>query len=479
MSFRNLLRRFFGRALTSSADPIKHVVVLMFENHSFDQMLGCLKSVYPGLDGVDPANLRSNADSNGRQYSQRPSNDTTVDPDPKHELCHILNSLKNDNGGFVLEYEEEYPNTTPDQRQKIMDYFELGTLPALHELAQHFTICDHWYSSVPGPTWVNRFFVHSGTSLGRVEMPNGSPDPRLYLGYDQNTIYDRLNERHIRWRIYHGDVPQSLLLSHQRRPENAIRYRWLNDFFGDAAGAEEKFPSYVFIEPNYFHFPLEAPQNDDHPPHSTTAAQALLARVYQAIRKNEALWNSTLLVVLYDENGGFYDHVPPPAATPPDKNVSEFAFNQYGVRVPALLISPWVGQGVIPTEFDHTSLLKYLIEKWGLDPLTCRVTKANSISEAILKTPRSNLLKGVPGDQGQNLLAAPAAPTAEIPLNDHQKALLRFTEYLEKESDELAAMKMATVATALPTEAHVVKQRVESYLETQKRKAMVQPGSRP
>src|SRR5260370_19999350 len=114
-----------------------------------------------------------------------------VTPDPMHEHNQILNSLKDGNSGFVSEYEREYPNTTTEQRQRIMDYFGAGDLPSLHELARHFMICDHWYSSVPGPTWTNRFFVHSGTSIGRVQMPGGwEQNPLLYSGYDQNTAYD-------------------------------------------------------------------------------------------------------------------------------------------------------------------------------------------------------------------------------------------------------------------------------------------------
>ena len=243
---------------------------------------------------------------------------TSVQHDPMHELANVLHQLEDDNGNFVLDYSEAYPATTPDERQQIMGYFAPGSLPALHELARHFTICDHWYSSVPGPTWANRFFVHSGTSLGRVQMPEDLNDslrhPGLYFGYDQDTIYDRLNERGVPWRIYHGDIPQSLVLSHQRTVQNARRYEFMDVFFSDARGQEERFPAFCFIEPCYY-WPG---QNDDHPPHTTLRAQALLGNVYNALRQNDRLWNSTLLVVLYDEHGGFYDHVPPPAAVPPD-----------------------------------------------------------------------------------------------------------------------------------------------------------------
>lgn len=355
-------------------DPIRHVVVLMFENHSFDQMLGCFKSVYPQLEGVDPANPRINKDSKGRAYPQRQHADPVVTPDPKHEVEHILNALKNDNGEFVSEYEREYSWTSIEQRQRIMDYFGRGDLPALHMLAENFTICDHWYSSVPGPTWTNRFFVHSGTSLGRVRMADSLfTDPRVYMGYNQDTIYDRLTEKRKIWKVYYGDVPQSLVLEHQRSYDNRQNYEELEQFFEDTKAREDSFPNFVFIEPRYFHLPLLGqPQNDDHPPHATQPAQELLADVYNALRANDDLWNSTLLVVLYDENGGFYDHIVPPAAVPPDAHLTEYGFNQFGVRVPAVLISPWVEKRVVSTPFDHTSLLRYLIDKWSLRRLTNR-----------------------------------------------------------------------------------------------------------
>jgi phospholipase C len=131
-------------------DPIKHVVVLMLENHSFDQMLGALKADFPDLEGVDPATLGTNKDTDGQFYAQATTTNITVSPDPMHELGNVLNQLDNNNGNFVLDYSEVYPSTTSEQRQQIMGYFAPGVLPALHTLAQHFTICDHWYSSAPG-----------------------------------------------------------------------------------------------------------------------------------------------------------------------------------------------------------------------------------------------------------------------------------------------------------------------------------------
>lgn len=449
-----------------AADPIRHVIVLMFENHSFDQMLGCFKEVYPGLEGVDPTNLRSNKDTTGREYFQRQSNDPVVDPDPRHELEHILNQLKDGNSGFVSEYEREYRHTTVEQRQRIMDYFGMGDLPALHELAKHFTICDRWHASVPGPTWTNRFFVHSGTSRGRVEMPGGwDQKPGLYYGYDQDTIYDRLNEQGKNWRIYHGDVPQSLALSHQHAYKNRQRYAWLDCFFDDAKGLADDFPDFAFIEPRYFHVPSESPQDDDHPPHATIPAQGLLADVYNALRANDDLWNSSLLVVVYDENGGFYDHVAPPAAVPPDEYRNQYTFDQLGVRVPAVLISPWVEKRVLSTVFDHTSLLKYLTDKWNLASLTKRVDAANSIAESltVVGSPRTDTPKSVAKPKAMLMAPAPGEVEPEEELNDLQKSLAGLAQLLESETPP--EQKPALMATAaLPFEGQRARQRVDAFL---------------
>jgi phospholipase C len=456
-------------------DPIKHVVVLMLENHSFDQMLGSFKSVFPDLEGVNPASPRSNLDKDRIAYPQAVTTATAVLHDPMHELENVLYQLENDNANFVLDYSEAYPDTTHDERQQIMGYFAPGSLPALHELARHFTICDHWYSPVPGPTWANRFFFHSGTSLGRVQMPEDLNDslshPGLYFGYDQDTIYDRLNEAGKSWRIYHGDIPQSLVLTHQRTVENAKRYELMDVFFSDAKGQEERFPDFCFIEPCYY-WPG---QNDDHPPHTTLRAQALLGSVYNSLRQNDGLWNSSLLAVLYDEHGGFYDHVSPPAAVPPDGHIlPNFSFDRLGVRVPALLISPWVERTTLNSEFDHTSLLKYLTEKWGLGPLTDRVASAQSFGPAIRSTgqPRTDTPSSVP-------IPAVAAPEAMMtagpaePLNAHQKALIAFSEHLEREIQEPVGKPARTAAMMAgpPSQVETAKSRVKMFLAQQKAKA--------
>jgi phospholipase C len=469
---RSRLRRWFS---SSSNGPIKHVVVLMFENHSFDQMLGCCRNV----NGVDPDHLRSNKDSSGREYFQRASNDPIVKPDPMHELEHVLNQIKDGNSGFVAEYEKEYPTTTTAERQRIMDYFGMGDLPVLHELAKHFTICDHWYSSVPGPTWTNRFFVHSGTAKGLVTMPASILDTKYYLHYDQDTIFDRLNQAGKRWRVYFGDVPQSLVLAHQRRPRNAIHYHLIHKFFDDVNAGD--LPDYTFVEPNYF----KGEQNDDHPPHSTMRAQRLLANVYNALRGNKLIWNSTLLIILYDEHGGFFDQISPPAATPPDQHHEEYTFDRFGVRVPAMLISPWVESGVVPTEFDHTSLLRYLTDKWGLGSLTNRVRDANTIANAVRTTgePRVDTPESVQVPPLVPMIAANELPNGAAPDatadelaesdNDLQRSLKIFAEHLEQNELPVEARAITITPDGPLQEEQRAKMKVLAFLTHQKAKAGV------
>ena len=365
-----------------TSDPIRHVVLLILENHSFDQMLGCLKGIYPSMEGVAPAEPRENQDDAGIFYRQSPTTERQMFVDPHHELEHVAVQLENQNDGFVRDFVRAYPDSTSLARNFIMGYYPLDFLPALHALARHFTICDHWFSSLPGPTWPNRFFALTGTSHGRVNMPQDGQhlvDVKGWFEQDQDTIFDRLSEKAIDWKVYFQGIPQTVALCHQRRALNAARYFYMGQFYDDARGAEEDFPQFCLIEPDF----VGSGENDDHPPHDIMKAQKLMADVYNALRSNAALWESTLLVIIYDEHGGFYDHVVPPPAVPPDDHQQEYTFDQYGLRVPAILVSPWVKREVNATLFDHTSVLKYLIDKWHLGPLGRRAAMANSIGIAL------------------------------------------------------------------------------------------------
>jgi len=433
----------------ATENPIKHIVLLMMENHSFDQMLGCLQSEYPDLDGVDmnSDSPRFNLDLAGNKVFQIPTDAQQVQLDPKHENRFVLEQIANRNSSFITDFQKNVPGNTEADRQNIMGYYLLGRLPALHELATNFTICDRWFSSLPGPTWPNRFFALSGTSSGRVLMPEGPLHERLNEMFvqDQITLFDRLNEAGKSWRIYYYDFPSSLLLNRQRLPENLKGYSRVASFFDDVLN-ERQFPAFVFIEPKYF----GADQNDDHPPHNIFKAEKLIADVYNAIRSSADLWESTLLVVAYDEHGGFYDHVEPPSAIPPDDHHEEWTFDRLGVRVPAILVSPFVGKRVEKTVFDHTSLLKYLIELWNLGPLGLRTDSANSLAVAInQEQPRRDT---VPFIRIPYTNLMPERPDLEKEdSSDHHKALHAFAAYLsEKEDVAIAdAIRVATQAAGI------------------------------
>ncbi len=428
-------------------DPIRHVVLLLLENHSFDQMLGCFQGARPdlaNLEGIDPTKtqVNSNRDDIGNSFPQKETLERQMIHDPKHEHPNVVNQLKDHNSGFVRDFIAEYPTSSAEERAEIMGYYPRGFLPALHALAENFTICDHWFSSLPGPTWPNRFFALSGTCSGHIEMPSGMLHPDLNnaaLDQNQDTIFDRLNEGKRTWKVYYYDIPCSLILTHQRRSENLSRYCKIEDFFDkDVQGSEEDFPEFVFIEPKYF----GVDQNDDHPPHNVIKSEKLIADVYNALRSNPDLWPHTLLVVLFDEHGGFYDHVVPPPAVAPDDRLDHkfgFKFDQLGVRVPAILASPYVGKRVEQTIFDHTSLLKYLIDKWNLgkDSLGKRTANANSIQCALLTTPRpdSDMIQFI---RVSNSSLIPTNPGIEREdLSGHHEALQIFAAKLEEEMGEM------------------------------------------
>ncbi|MDD2877505.1 MAG: alkaline phosphatase family protein [Acidiphilium sp.] len=402
--------------------PIDHVVVLMLENNGFDRMLGCMTALHPGLEGVDPAHPHSNPAGPGQPaLFQAETRTRNVERDPRHYLSNSLAQFDHGtNLGFVADFIRTHPNATPEERQEVMGYYPRGFLPGLHTLAEHFVMCDHWFSSMPGPTWINRLFAHSGTSHGHVNEPGGLFSSKLHM-YGQRTLYDELSDAGVAWRIYYGDVPQSLVLSHQW--QHLGGYRRFAHFNDDIAKGD--LAAYTFIEPTYF----GPHQNDQHPPHDIMRGDALIATVYNALRANEALFAKTLLIVLYDEHGGFYDHVVPPKTVPPDEHTEHFGFDLLGFRVPAVLISPMLDPGVISTVFDHTSLLKMASGLWPpVQPLGKRSEQANDPVAALSwrTTPRTELPEAA--------LAPDIQPARVIPALDGFKAsLFGFTHHLERE----------------------------------------------
>jgi phospholipase C len=357
-------------------DNLKHIVVLMMENRSFDHMLGALKAQDPRIDGV--TGTESNPDTTGAAVKVLPLAEfqSQLDPDPDHHFPAVdLQIFNGDNSnprtpnmqGFVKSYFNQQHDV--QQSAKIMYYFTPDKLPVLTTLATEFAVFNGWFASIPGPTICNRAFAHYGTSFGKVGMD------LFYVKEPFKSIYDRMvtaNPAHTSKLYYYDQASSTMeivnLLQHQSE-----LFATYDQFLADCS--QGTLPDYSFVEPNYNDHDGDNGAelaSDQHPDHHVQAGERFIASVYNAIRGNPNLWKSTALLVVYDEHGGIYDHVPPPAcmkdgfvAQPNDTQTGRpFEFDRLGVRVPAILVSPWIAKGTVvkgPQEpggrtFEHASI---------------------------------------------------------------------------------------------------------------------------
>ncbi len=349
-------------------DQLQHIVVLMMENRSFDHMLGSLKAVNPLIDGVTPD--LNNPDTNGNPVPAQPLAEfqAQLQPDPDHHFpavdLQIFGGSTDPNRvanmqGFVKSYFNQQQDV--GHSQKIMYYFAQNQLPVLTTLALQFAVFNRWFASIPGPTICNRAFAHYGTSFGRVDMN------LIYLNEPFKSIYDRLigaNPKHTSKLYYYDTTSSTMEITNllQNQPELFGTY---DQFLDDCA--KGNLTDYSFIEPNFNDHEGDSGEevaNDQHPDHNVQAGELFIASIYKAV-KSSPLWPNTALLIVYDEHGGIYDHVVPPAC-PPDQFTASvndtgtgmpFAFDRLGVRVPAILVSPWIPAGTIVNRvFDHASI---------------------------------------------------------------------------------------------------------------------------
>jgi phospholipase C len=196
----------------------------------------------------------------------------------------------------------------------------------------------------------------------------------------------------------------------------------------------------VFIEPKYF----GQDQNDDHPPHNVMKAEKLIADVYNAVRSSP-LWNNTVLVVYFDEHGGFYDHVVPGPAVPPDDHHEEYDFKRYGMRVPALIVSPWATRRTDSTLFDHTSVLKFVIDLWGLGGLGERTAAATSIAVTLREPrPRTDTVPFI--RVSYTNLIPPHSEWEKRDSSGHHGALSAFAYFLAQRKEAALPAALSAVA---------------------------------
>jgi phospholipase C len=449
----------FGAVPPRTEPGFDHVVVLMGENRSFDNLLGWLYTpenlpageTFDGLAFGDYANVSPTGERIAAHVYSGPTDELMgrPNPDPGEEFPHVNTQLFGtvlpaDNAtrqigemdapynapppgtaptmeGFVADYWNNFERLrggdkpSADEVRHIMGGFSPEQLPVLSTLAREFAVFDAWFSAVPSQTYCNRSFFHASTSHGYVTNKVGGGYEKWLNAPTTPTIFNRLEEAGISWKIYFDEMQLVSLTGVMHAP--VLEEHWrsehfmhMSQFYEDARTGN--LPAYSFIEPRmvYNH-------NDFHPPFGVyrssvvdgkpvidsavsdvRAGEKLVARVYDAVRLSATPSGSnamnTLLLITFDEHGGTYDHVPPPAATPPeaDEPAGEmgFTFDRLGPRVPAIAVSAYTRAGtIIHDEMHHGAVIATLTRLHGLRPLTRRDDTARDLFSIVnLAQPR-------------------------------------------------------------------------------------------
>ncbi|MET3130828.1 phospholipase C [Oxalobacteraceae bacterium GrIS 1.11] len=423
--------------LSGNLDKIKHVVVLMMENRSFDHMLGYL-SLEEGRADIDGLVASYANFHDGKPYPVHHLERTALgsQQDPGHDGASVARQLANGNGGFVDDYALNHPGDP--EYSLVMGYYNGADLPAYDFLARQFCVCDRWFSSVPGATWPNRLYAMSGRAAG-------SKDSKRVPLYGNKSFLRQLDQAGVSWKFYSDWKPWTLALTddHYRSSENyeplgsaSRRY----GFIGDALAGT--LPSLSWIDPHFF-------ENDDHPPADVRAGQALVTQVYRALAAGPA-WNDTLFIVCYDEHGGFYDHVAPGPA--PDNDP---AFQQYGVRVPALVISPWIPlASVYHGVLDHTSIIKTVLRRFcraadgGIPDLGHRTAAAADLGP-LLSEPRPRPAPAMPDAPGIQAAAWLAAGALFAAMSEEEAGAIAAEKEIAKTTKKALSVNGKTAPSSI------------------------------
>lgn len=430
--------------------PFKHVVVMMFENRSFDSMLGFLyennvspltKQPFEGFTGKE-----TNPDSNGNpvQVYKIDANDPQAyhmpRKDPGEGFANTNSQLFGapqapfdpkvvPNQGFVKDFGHQINNSSVEDMEKaanagkpiptehiqyvpdlpgvaekdIMGMYTPETLPVLSGLAKGYAVCDHWYCSVPSETLPNRAFMHLATSDGNLYDEVHS--------YSNPSMFMNLSNHNHTWGIYGNngkpytvafcaDIPSAVTMENGQEKKQALPKGCQVGSFDDFKTAlnSNSLPDYTFLEPVWGY-----KGNSQHPNYNVASGEQYLLDIYNAV-KSSPYWEDTLLVITYDEHGGCYDHVTPPngAAKTKKSEAFGFEFDRFGIRVPTVLISPWIKAGTVyrtkgNIPLDHTSILATLETLFNVPNLTVRDKAASDILDvATCKEPRKDdPIKGV------------------------------------------------------------------------------------
>eukprot|EP01129_Flabellula_baltica_P006957 TRINITY_DN2655_c0_g2_i1.p1 TRINITY_DN2655_c0_g2~~TRINITY_DN2655_c0_g2_i1.p1 ORF type:complete len:485 (-),score=102.01 TRINITY_DN2655_c0_g2_i1:1027-2481(-) len=458
----------FSLETPNLSDKIEHVVVVMMENRAFDHMLGYLKAELPEIDGLD-----------GTQFNHvNPFNEnsakTFVSPDAPYvndNYGHSFQSTELEifgrknhsdlpaamNGFIAAAGSFKHP-------ERVMQSFNPKSLPTLNTLAKEFAVFDRWYASHPGPTEVNRYFMHCATSHG---LANNNLNEEI-IGMPMRSIFQNLQDAGKTWRVYMEEISTTLFLSQMRSFKYLQNYRFFNSFLKDAAAGE--LPNYSFIEPRYNEV-LDQPANDQHPDHNVVYGEMFIRDIYEAVRASPQ-WEKTALIITYDEHGGFYDHHPTPTTGVPNPdgiNAEDpfFDFKRIGVRIPTVIVSPWIPKSTVvhepsaPTpdsQFDHTSTLSFVKRLFNLPSfLTKRDAWAGHFDHIFsLNETRTDCPTTVP-----------VPPEPKNYQNSHKAPINDLQWYMIKGLSEIAEHDFTEVQNKLITEEHAadyILNTITSYL---------------
>ncbi|MFT5823752.1 MAG: phospholipase C [Crocinitomix sp.] len=370
-----------------------------FANTNF-QLFGAGQAPYP--KGI------SNNQGFVRDFENSINNEKLEEKEEKDDPLLIHKKKKASNSNHEKYHSEDYkkwykssppsghtsevPDLMTVQSKDIMGVYTSDMLPVLSGLAKGYAVCDHWYCSAPTETLPNRAFTHMGTSQGYLYDEVKS--------YSAKSIFKHLTNHKLSWGIFgNNGNPYTLSFCHDiKKPYPTGCMTGSFEKFQSAL-TEKTLPTYTFLEPIW-----GSKGNSQHPNYNVAEGDAYLLQIYNSLKASE-YWEDTLLIITYDEHGGCYDHVTPPnnATSPPAKSKAfDFDFTRFGVRVPTVLISPWIEAGTVyrtnsETPLDHTSILATLEKCFDLPPLTNRDKAAPDVSnvQTLTKPRTDDPLKGV------------------------------------------------------------------------------------
>jgi phospholipase C len=413
----------------------------MLENRSFDHMCGWLKKINPAIEGLTgkETNPFDTADPTKGHCTVGDTSPDIAAFDPDHSLTATSEKIFGKVGvganpapmnGFY-QFEDKLGHKPPAD---VMNMFLPVHVPIISSLALDFALFDQWFASVPGPTHPNRLFSLTATSRGTIDNTD------ISTGFPQRSIFDQLDDADVNWKYYYTDQMWAYVLLASLRTNTSLpRIKKWDDFLADAKAG--KLPPFSYIEPKFASSATGAAQ-DQHPDHPITAGEATMKEVYETLRASPH-WNDTLLIITYDEHGGFYDHVatpqdgiPKPDSFNAPTNEAKFNFERLGLRVPTILVSPWINKGTLiskpvgPTNtsrFEHSSLPATLGKIFGFKSfLTKRDEWAATFEQYLTQrtTPRTDCpttLPDLPALSNEQIMEQ-----ANLPLNDLQCSYLKI-----------------------------------------------------